>query len=243
MGMNARNDDTGWRGHGVTRLEAFVDAAFAFAVTLLVISVERIPDSIEGLLQALKNVPAFAASFAMVAMFWYAHVRWSRRYRLGTVPATLLSLLLVFLVLVYVYPLRLLLGTFFGWITGGWLPMPLYDANGPRPLAFMFVFYGLAFASMSACIGGLYVLAWRARARLRLDGDAASNAAGEVASHAYFVMVGVLSVLAALLLGERSQPWQVALPGCVYFLLSFTGLVHVRGQRWGAERWPVRADG
>ena len=134
----------------------------------------------------------------MVAMFWYAHVRWSRRYRLGTVPATLLSLLLVFLVLVYVYPLRLLLGTFFAWITGGWLPMPLTDANGARPLAFMFTFYGLAFASMSACIGGLYVLAWRARARLGLDGEAAANAAGEVASHVYFVGVGLLSVLIAM---------------------------------------------
>jgi len=241
--MRGDEEEAGWRGHGVTRLEAFVDAAFAFAVTLLVISVERIPDSIGALLQALKNVPAFAASFAMVAMFWYAHVRWSRRYRLGTVPAALLSLLLVFLVLVYVYPLRLLLGTFFGWITGGWLPMPLSDANGPRPLAFMFVFYGLAFASMSACIGGLYVLAWRARGRLGLDGDAASNAAGEVASHAYFVLVSVLSVLIALLLTEQSRSWQVALPGCAYFLLSLAGFVHMRGQRWGARRWPERVDG
>ena len=241
--MRGDEEEAGWRGHGVTRLEAFVDAAFAFAVTLLVISVERIPDSIGALLQALKNVPAFAASFAMVAMFWYAHVRWSRRYRLGTVPAALLSLLLVFLVLVYVYPLRLLLGTFFGWITGGWLPMPLSDANGPRPLAFMFVFYGLAFASMSACIGGLYVLAWRARGRLGLDGDAASNAAGEVASHAYFVLVSVLSVLIALLLTEQSRSWQVALPGCAYFLLSLAGFVHMRGQRWGARRWPERVEG
>ena len=241
--MRGDNDEAGWRGHGVTRLEAFVDAAFAFAVTLLVISVERIPDSMAGLLQALKNVPAFAASFAMVAMFWYAHVRWSRRYRLGAVPATLLSLLLVFLVLVYVYPLRLLLGTFFAWITGGWLPMPLSDANGPRPLAFMFVFYGLAFASMSACIGGLYVLAWRARGRLGLDGDAAPNAAGEVASHAYFVLVSLLSVLIALLLTEQSRSWQVALPGCAYFLLSFAGVVHVQGQRWGERRWPERVDG
>jgi len=244
MGTNAVGDDgTGWRGHGATRLEAFVDAAFAFAVTLLVISVERIPDSTAALLQALKNAPAFAASFAMVAMFWYAHVRWSRRYRLDSAAAVLLSLLLVFLVLVYVYPLRLLLGTFFAWITGGWLPMPLADADGPRPLAFMFIFYGVAFASMSACIGGLYALAWRARGRLGLDGAAAADAAGDVASHAYFVGVAALSVLVAALLTERSRAWQVALPGCAYFLLSFTGLVHLRGRRWGERRWPERADG
>ena len=44
----------------------------------------------------------------------------------------------------------------------------------------------------------------------------------------------------SLLLTDQSRSWQVALPGCVYFLLSFAGLVHVRGQRWGATRWPER---
>ena len=76
-------EDPGWhgglRGGGTTRLEAFVDAAFAFAVTLLVISAERIPDSVRSLVLALKQIPAFAAGFALLALFWYAHVRWSRR--------------------------------------------------------------------------------------------------------------------------------------------------------------------
>lgn len=233
----------GWRGHGSTRVEAFIDAAFAFAVTLLVISAERIPDSVQALLQALKNVPAFAAGFAMLALFWYAHVRWSRCYRLDTLPATLLGLLLVFLVLVYVYPLRLLMGTFFGWISGGWLPLPLADANGAEPLAAMFMFYGVAFASMSACIGGLYALSWRARAELGLDAEAAAEAAGEVAMHAGFVLAGLLSVLVAALLTPESRPWQVALPGCVFFLLSFSGLAHAAGRRWGLRRCAATAGG
>ena len=48
--------------------------------------------------------------------------------------------------------------------------------------------------------------------------------------------------LIASLLTEDSRSWQVALPGSVYFLLSFTGLLHVAGQRWGARRWPARAE-
>lgn len=241
--MAQQADGTGWRGHGATRIEAFIDAAFAFAVTLLVISAERLPDSVPALQQALKNVPAFAAGFAMLAMFWYSHVRWSRRCRLDTLPATLLGLLLVFLVLVYVYPLRLLMGTFFGWISDGWLPVPLADANGPGPLAFMFVFYGVAFASMSACIGGLYALSWRARAELGLGADVAVDAAGEVAMHAGFVVVGLLSVLIAALLTPDSRPWQVALPGSVFFLLFFSGWMHAAGRRWGMRRWPAMPDG
>lgn len=57
------------RGASVTRVEAFVDAAFAFAVTLLVISLDSIPSSISSMVEALKGVPAFAASFAQIMIF------------------------------------------------------------------------------------------------------------------------------------------------------------------------------
>ncbi|AKC87204.1 TMEM175 family protein [Pseudoxanthomonas suwonensis] len=232
----------GWRGSGSTRLEALVDAAFAFAVTLLVISADRIPDSMHSLLLALKQVPAFAASFALLSLFWYAHVRWSRRYRIDSVVATLLSLLLVFLVLVYVFPLRLLMGSFFAWITGGWLPMPLTDAVGPQQIAFMFVFYGFAFTSMSACVGGLYLLAWRRRDDLRLSAAEAGEAAGEIASYLFFCVVGLLSALVAALLPADARPWQAGIPGFLYFLLSFTGLVHVLGRRLGLRRLAAVAE-
>lgn len=231
--------DSVWRGSETTRLEAFVDAAFAFAVTLLVISGDHLPESLGDLMRALKNLPAFAASFVMVAMFWYAHVRWARQYRMDSFPATLLSLLLVFLVLVYVYPLRLLFGTFFSWITGGWVPMPLRDVRGASDILLMFVAYGIAFASMSACIAGLYALAWRGRVRLGLDEAAAQAAAGQVASHVFFVLVGLLSVAMVVMLPTDARPWQVALPGCIYFLLCFTGWVDTIGRRRATRALPT----
>lgn len=227
--------DVVWRGSETTRLEAFVDAAFAFAVTLLVISGDHLPESLGDLMRALKNLPAFAASFVMVSLFWYAHVRWARQYRMDSFAATLLSLMLVFLVLVYVYPLRLLFGTFFSWITGGWVPMPLHDVRGAGDILLMFVAYGVAFASMSACIAGLYQLAWRNRQRLGLDQEAAAAAAGQVACYLYFVLVAGLSVLIVLALPANANSWQVSLPGCVYFLLSFTGLMDTIGRRRAAR--------
>ena len=226
----------GWRGGGATRLEAFVDAAFAFAVTLLVISADRVPDSVRALVLALKQVPAFAAGFALLALFWYAHVRWSRNYRLDGMLATLLSLLLVFLVLVYVYPLRLLFGTFFAWVTGGWLPMPLSDFSDVNDVVLMFIAYGVAFASMSACIAGLYVHAWNRRQYLKLTPAEAADVAGEIASYLFFVLSGVVSVLVAWSLPDQPRGWQVAMPGFVYFLLSFTGWINTLGQRWGLRR-------
>ena len=47
------------RGMEITRLETFIDAVFAFAITMLVIAAQQIPDDIETLLAAFKNVPVF----------------------------------------------------------------------------------------------------------------------------------------------------------------------------------------
>jgi uncharacterized membrane protein len=52
----------------MTRLETFTDAAFAFAVTLLAVSIDEIPNDYESLLLALKGTPAFAASFALLLL-------------------------------------------------------------------------------------------------------------------------------------------------------------------------------
>ena len=88
------------------RLDAFTDAAFAFAVTLLVIGGSEPPTSVAMLRAAMAEVPAFAIGFAIIAMFWFAHVRW-RHYRgEGGWLSMLLSVLLIFLVLIYVQPLR-----------------------------------------------------------------------------------------------------------------------------------------
>ena len=61
-----------------SRLDNFTDAAFAFAVTLLVIGGSEAPTSLAMLARAVAEVPAFAIGFAIIAMFWFAHVRWRR---------------------------------------------------------------------------------------------------------------------------------------------------------------------
>ncbi|HEY8649566.1 MAG TPA: hypothetical protein VIL70_01490, partial [Chthoniobacterales bacterium] len=45
------------RGMQMTRLETFIDAAFAFAISMLVIAAQQIPDNIQALLTAFRNVP------------------------------------------------------------------------------------------------------------------------------------------------------------------------------------------
>lgn len=230
-----RRDGFRDRGRDITRLEVFVDAAFAFAVTLLVISIDTIPNSIDGLIDALKGIPAFGVSLAMIAMFWGAHARWSRRYGLDDAVTTVLSIAFVFLILVYVYPLKIMFASFFGWITNDWLPSNL-EITGYHDILLMFLIYSAAFFTLSLCVLGLYVNAWVRRDQLALDADERCRTIGEIAVYAWFGVVALLSILASLLMPDSPPGWAAGLPGLMYFLLSFTGIPESLGQRWARRR-------
>lgn len=203
-----------WRSSGASRLETFVDAAFAFAVTMLIISVENIPTTFDDLLYALREVPAFAASFALVAMFWHAHYRWSRRYGLEDGWSTILSLSLVFAVLVYLYPLRIVAASAFNAWTGGWLPA----ATEMRTMAdyrWLFGVYGFAFATMSLIVLLLFVRALSTETEPPLDAVEREFTRLEVKIWSTLAGSGLLSALFAVTL----QGGWIALSPYVYVLL------------------------
>src|ERR1700754_2762518 len=107
-----------------TRLDALIDAIFAFAITLLILWNDRLPNSFDSLVALFGSIPSFAVSFALIVLFWLQHVRWRRQHRVGDRVTTLLALALVFVVLIYVFPLRIMFSLFFSWVTGGLLPTP-----------------------------------------------------------------------------------------------------------------------
>src|SRR5215471_13884633 len=84
-----------WRGGEISRLEGFTDAVFAFAVTLLVVSLE-VPKTFTELAQAMKGFVAFAICFATLVQVWYYHYIFSRRYGLQTTYAVYMNAVLVF---------------------------------------------------------------------------------------------------------------------------------------------------
>jgi uncharacterized membrane protein len=212
------------RGADVTRLEAFVDAAFAFAVTLLVISLNSMPSSIPAMIDALKGVPAFAASFIQITIFWSAHATWSRRFGLDDSASQRLSLLLVFLVLVYVYPLKILFSAFFAWISHDWLP-PMASITSIGDLKGMFAVYGVAFGTLSLCIAFLYRRALVAKVTPALEAVEVAKTRREIVKWYYRAALAVVSIVFAMLLPDDVPNWLAGMPGMVYGLFGLTGLV------------------
>jgi len=202
------------RGLEMTRLEAFADAAFAFAITLMVISLQGIPDSFAGLIDALKGAPAFAASFATIAAFWYGHRHWSRRFGLEDGPSILISLLLIFIMLVYVYPLKMVFLALFSWISGGWLPSN-FTIQSADELAALFIVYGVGFFALSGTMVLLYARARSLADSLRLDARERLKVRGEIAAFGTMALTGLASALLAWL----APPWVGIWAGFVYSTL------------------------
>lgn len=214
-----RNDGFRERGKQVSRLETFVDAAFAFAVTLLVISSSGIPTSAAELTRALAGVPAFAASFLLVALIWRAHEVWSRRYGLcDGRRGYQLSLLLVFFVLVFVYPLKMLFASLFAWMTRGMLPSA-FVIRSWEDLRLVFAVYGAAYATLSWTLAALYGEAWRRRDELELGAIERATTRGALLSWRVHAATAGVSALLALVMPVPRWPLVAGLPGLVYVTL------------------------
>lgn len=229
------------RRHQPTRLEGFVDASFAFAVTVLVISFGHVPASVPEMLHALRGLPAFAVSFLLIVRIWKAHRDWSRQYDIEDATSLRLSLLLVFVVLVFVYPLRLLFALFFTWISHGFLADQELSMRSVEELRGAFEVYGLGFGTIAGLIALLYRHALQQAAAIGLDALEVLATRMNVALWAALAGLAALSTLSAALLPFQSnQPWVFTIPGTIYALSSvLTTLIKRHYTRRIGEPTPI----
>lgn len=206
------------RGEAVTRLETFVDAAYAFAVTLLVVSFGAMPDTFAELYDALRRFPAFLAGFAIITMFWASHHRFSRRFGLEDATVMVLSLALVAVTLFYVYPLRMVMSAGMHYMTGGWVPIEL-AVNNDQEYRLIWVIYGLGFALLSGIMLLLNRHALGQAGLLELDEVEKQIARSEVVIGAVLIGCAALSIALALQM-PGGRGWHQGLPGMAYALLG-----------------------
>jgi hypothetical protein len=180
------------------RLDNFTDAAFAFAVSLMVIGGTEAPTNYDMLASAVADVPSFAIGFAIILLFWFAHVRW-RRYRGdGDWLSSLLTALLVFLVLIYVQPLRAMARSFSSFLGAAGRP---FD-GGVEALGDLFLIYGAGFVAMAAATAGLFAEAQRNAALGRIE---RIELRGEMFIWLILVATGLVSMLLSVI--EATGPF------------------------------------
>jgi uncharacterized membrane protein len=202
-------DDFRMRGCEVTRLESFADAIFAFALTLLIVSLE-VPKSFADLVNTMCGFPAFAVCFLMLATIWNTHYKFSRRYGLDDAITRFLTCVLLFIVLFYVYPLKFL-------FTLGINDMIFGGSGGLRishgELSTLYSIYGFGFAGIYFAFTLLYLHAWRLRDTLELS-EIEKLETRYIVGRVFFV--SVVGLIAALL---ARMPWFPSWGGLIYFLL------------------------
>ena len=225
-----KQKDFRWRGHEITRIEGLSDAVFAFAVTLLVVSLE-VPRTFGELAQTMRGFLAFALSFAMLFWIWYQHFVFFRRYGLQDPTTVTLSGVLLFVVLFYVYPLKFLWSLFASQVMGGGglVPRPgggveqmIERAQVPT----LMVIYGLGFAAVFGILMLLYLHAHRRRDALELSAVEDHDTREKVREHGLSAAIGLISVAIALLL-----PTLALVAVAPYWLLGIVQAVHGRASR------------
>jgi uncharacterized membrane protein len=222
-----------WRAGEISRLEAFCDVIFGFAITLLVVSLE-VPHTYADLMTDMRGFLPFAVCFAQLAMIWRTHYRFSRRYGLEDPYTVFLNVVLLFLVLFYVYPLKFVFTLLFSEITGT-------DASanmGWHEASVLMRIYAVGFAAVFLLFVLMYAHAYKLRRELGLNAVEELETRFSMQENGILAMVGVMSFLVAL----KSPGWA----GWTYLaigpLLAIHGSIFGKRVRRLAQKQIVASD-
>jgi uncharacterized membrane protein len=199
-----QKDPIKWRGHEVTRVEAFSDAVFAFAVTLLIVSLE-VPHTYDELISSVSFFIPFGVCFTILYMIWNTQNIFFRRFGLHDSTTITLNGLLLFLVLFFVYPLKFLFG---GLFTGQ------FHIERSEQLRNLFYIYSGGFTSIYLVFAALYRNAIAKATELELTVSELYAARSHFYLNIVIASVGVLSLIVASL-----GPFFVQWAGMVYMLI------------------------
>lgn len=200
-----------WRGEDVSRIEALSDAVFAFAVTLIVVSLE-VPKTFSDLRNTLTHgIIAFAISFVMLMQVWLWHYSFFRRYGLRDRQTLLLNIALLFVILFYIYPLKFLFLLLSDQLLGLGTGSMIQDAQWPS----LMIIYSLGFLAVQCVFALLYSHAYRKRTELELNETEVYLTWRSILSYLLLAGVGLISIFIAAFGGLDYVSWS----GWIYMLI------------------------
>ncbi|BBB66163.1 hypothetical protein UNDYM_1910 [Undibacterium sp. YM2] len=193
------------------RLEGFSDAVFAFAVTLLVVSLE-VPKSAHELFHLMHGFIAFGVAFVLLMVLWYQHGKFFKRFPLTDLWMISLNTALLFVILLYVYPLKFLFASLFdSWI---------WRANNDNfssvsEIRQLMAIYGAGIIAVNFVFFLMHKHAWRLREKFNLDFEQLTELQSDMGGNLVNMAVAGLSVLIVAVSNDKGT-WS----GFIYCLLG-----------------------
>ncbi len=186
--------------HNINRVEAFSDGVFAFAATLMVVTLDM--ENTLWLTGAKAgSFISFGASFFVLVMLWKVHYNFFRRNSYIDNWIIALNSVLLFVVLYYVFPLKSLINSWMG-----------LQAINRDELASLFVMYGFGFAVIFLCYSLMYLRAYRRTRSV----ESAIDLHFYAQHFSIYVQVAILSII----LGVLKVGINFGAPGFLYGLLG-----------------------
>jgi hypothetical protein len=124
---------------------------------------------------------------------------------------------MIFVILVYVYPLKLMMASFFHYISGGWFPSE-FLVDAAFKMSGLVVVYGIGVALLAGLLALLYRRSQAVADTMKLNEEERLRTRLDLMVWSIHSSVGLLSALFAWLLPERIGVYG----GFVYFLLPAT---------------------
>lgn len=215
-----------FRGHDVKRIEAFSDAVFAFAVTLLIVSLE-VPKSFEELMTTMRGFFAFGVCFSLLMIIWFEQNVFFRRYGMHDITTIVLNCTLMFVVLFYVYPLKFLFTVLFRnqIYHGGHSPLVMQITDAPK----LMLIYGVGYILIYLLFFLMYLHALRKKGELELTEIEIFDTKSKLFAQLILISIGGLSVVFSQLVRVNYS----GMSGMIYILIgpAFSIYYSIRGSR------------
>jgi len=200
------------RDFEIQRIETFSDGVFAFAVTLLIVSLE-VPKSFEDLLVSMRGFFAFGISFTILILIWAEQHRFFRNYGMEDGLTIALNGALLFIVLFYTYPLKFLFTLIFSDQIYGPSKSPMKITAHQLPTLMMI--YALGFIAIYFIFFLLYFNAYKKSNKIGLTPLGKFDCKTEMYKEIILVCTGLSSLLLSFLLTDESS----GSAGFVYMLI------------------------
>jgi uncharacterized membrane protein len=224
-----------WRGHEVSRIEGLSDAVFAFAITLLVVSLE-VPKTFNELAETMHGFGAFLVSFVLLFFVWFTQYKFFRRYGLRDTVTVVLNAALLFVVLFYVYPLKFLFTFLIDRFTGGHGEVRLPNGNvvgmieNSEQFASLMTIFSLGYLAVFAVFVLLFWHAYRKRDALQLNDLERFDTRESIEESALNCGIAIVSLLIIFIGGAG----RAGLSGIAYMLTAV--VMTVNGMIMGKRR-------